>query len=361
MTALPSSQTQSLTQTSQKPTKAKFPCLRCKKNVAKNSKSVKCNICQNWVHVECEGMPAEFYNLLANQEKYGMSGVYWNCAACQTSAAKITEMMGQYENRVKEVEDRMTAGEAEIKQMGKEVKKVVESLHDRDDKIDQKLQKAEKCIYEELKQRDTRRANAIMHGVAEIGGENPTGGERRDWDRKECLAILEALRMGLDDRDIKFTRRLGDKPHGPRPLCVGFYSDADRDRLLRRARDLDKTKFKEVSICADLTWKQRTEEADMAKEAARRNEKDLTEEDKAKNLHWAAVGAKGQKRLVKTAARPQQEPRTRQSDWSGRDRNPPRNNRSPRRTNDQEEQRRGLRRARSENSQERVNSPPSKK
>jgi len=56
----------------QKQTKAvKFPCIRCKKSVAKNSKSVKCHICQQWVHVDCEGMPPELYNILANPEKYG--------------------------------------------------------------------------------------------------------------------------------------------------------------------------------------------------------------------------------------------------------------------------------------------------
>ena len=344
----------------QKATKAKYPCLRCKKNVAKNSRSVRCGICQNWVHVECEGMPVDFYNLLANQEKFGVTGVSWSCSACQSSAAKILEMMSGYENRIKEVETRMTAGEAEMSNMGKEVKKIGESLKERDDKIDQKLQKSEKGIYEELKQRDMRRANVIMHGVRETDKENATGGERRDWDRTECLAILEVLRMGLDDRDIKFTRRLGDKPNGPRPLCIGFYSDNDRDRLLRRARDLEKTKFKDVSICADLTWKQRAEESDMVKEAERRNEKELTDEDRSKNLQWAAVGAKGQKRLVKTAARVQSDPRTRRSDWQGRDRAPPPQNR-PHRHNTPEDRRRGLTRARSESSQERESGPPGKK
>ena len=44
----------------------------------------------------------------------------------------------------------------------------------------------------------------------------------------------------------------------------------------------------------------------MWEEAERRNGA-LTEEDRAKNLRWAVVGGKGEKRLIKTTARPQQQ------------------------------------------------------
>ncbi len=72
---------------------------------------------------------------------------------------------------------------------------------------------------------------------------------------------------------------------------------------------------------------------------------------KAKNLIWAVVGAKGQKRLVKTTARPQGEPRPLRGGWQGRGRGS-----HQRPTHDE---RRGLRRARSE-SEERT-APPGKK
>ena len=43
----------------------------------------------------------------------------------------------------------------------------------------------------------------------------------------------------------------------------------------------------------------------MKKEMEKRNEK-LTPEDRQKNLAWAVVGTKGEKRLVKTTVRAQQ-------------------------------------------------------
>jgi hypothetical protein len=83
-------------------------------------------------------------------------------------------------------------------------------------------------------------------------------------------------------------------------------------RLLGRERQeqgvedawkLKGTDFENVSVCPDLTRKQREEEADMRKEAVRRNAKELTDDDLAKNLRWAAVGDRGQRFLVKTTAR----------------------------------------------------------
>ena len=48
----------------------------------------------------------------------------------------------------------------------------------------------------------------------------------------------------------------------------------------------------------DLTKRQRDEEAELKKEAERRN-RSLTEMDLSKNLHWVVVGARGERRLTK--------------------------------------------------------------
>ena len=290
---------------SQKSVKAKFPCLRCKKNVAKNSRSIKCSICNFWVHVECEGVSNELYNILANPEKYGTSGISWKCDSCQASAAKLHELVEKYENRIKGVEVRLADTEGAVKDMDREVKKISDKLTARDDKINDKLKRNELAIFDEIRQRDNRKKNAILYRVDEHERDDATGTERREWDKKLCMDILEALQMRMVESDLKFVRRLGEKGAEPRPLCVGFFSELERDKLLRRSRDLEKTKFSAVSVCPDLTWKQREEEMELRKEAERRNETELTEDDVSKNLLWAVVGARGEKRLVKTMAREQ--------------------------------------------------------
>jgi hypothetical protein len=95
---------------------------------------------------------------------------------------------------------------------------------------------------------------------------------------------------------------------------IGFYTEMERAQLLRVAKKLDKTNYCDVNISADLTKRQREEEKDMKKEAERRNTQ-LTETDKAKNLEWILVGARGEKRLIKTVPR---EPVQRTAEVRGR-------------------------------------------
>jgi hypothetical protein len=91
------------------PTKAaKYPCLRCKKNVGRNS--VRCRTCQLWVHVECGGISKELFSILANPGKFG-GHVSWNCDSCQASAVRLEVRMNALENRFQEVENRVIRSE----------------------------------------------------------------------------------------------------------------------------------------------------------------------------------------------------------------------------------------------------------
>jgi hypothetical protein len=65
---------------------------------------------------------------------------------------------------------------------------------------------------------------------------------------------------------------------------------------------LRNTQFAEVVIIPDLTQEQRKDEADMVNEAEMRN-RDLSEEDRAKNLEWMVVGGRGERRMIKGAQR----------------------------------------------------------
>jgi hypothetical protein len=115
--------------------------------------------------------------------------------------------------------------------------------------------------------------------------------------------IFRALKLNIGEDAIRFCRRVGEKKEEPRPMVVGFWAEGDKCLLLRNARHLEKTIFKEVTVGPDLTKKQRAEEAEMREEADRRNREELTEEDVSKNLKWAVVGDRGKKSLIKTVTR----------------------------------------------------------
>jgi hypothetical protein len=138
-----------------------------------------------------------------------------------------------------------------------------------------------------------------MHRVKEMSSERATGTERQEFDKKSCAKIFEALGLRMTEKDIKFCRRVGEKGEESRPLITGFYTEMERSILLRNARYLEDTDYSDVTVGPDLTRKQREEENELRREVERKNE-ELTEEDKSKNLQWALVGGKGEKRLIKT-------------------------------------------------------------
>ena len=302
--------------------KAEFPCLRCNKNITEKSKSVQCNTCDLWVHVECEQISPELFNILADPEKFGAVGISWNCVSCMARAARLQEMVRSYEERLQKAEEIVSGTEATIQNLNRKVEKMETALQKKDKDAEERVLRVEEEVYRELRERECRKLSVIFHKLGENEEEKATGMQRMEWDKKSCVNIFNALKLGLTEEAIKFCRRLGKKREEPRPLVVGFYLEADRVKLLRNARLLQTTKFKDVNVGRDLTKKQREEETELRREAVKRNE-GLTDEDVSKNLRWAVVGARGERRLVKVRARGQGR-RGRGGAWRGAVRGPTR-------------------------------------
>jgi hypothetical protein len=139
---------------------AKYPCIRCKKNVGRNS--VQCKTCQLWIHVECGGISKEVFNILANPAKYGL-GISWNCDSCQASAARLEDRMNALEGRFVEVESRVIRSECVVQ----EAKQRVENVESRQTKLEQAMEQERERMRreqaEEMRERETRRRNVVMH------------------------------------------------------------------------------------------------------------------------------------------------------------------------------------------------------
>ena len=77
----------------------KHPCLRCRKDVTNDQKSVQCQTSQYWVHAECQGISDELFTFLVEGE-----GVCWNCNSCLASSARLERTVIAFEARLKETE-----------------------------------------------------------------------------------------------------------------------------------------------------------------------------------------------------------------------------------------------------------------
>jgi len=152
------------------------------------------------------------------------------------------------------------------------------------------------CVFQELKDQQTRRKNIIIHNIPESDDNDPRARKTHDNDNlKEILKIISL--SSIKDDDIKYMNRIGEKRQTDRPLLVSFRNQEHRDRVLENARFLKSSKKADISLIPDLTKRQRKEEDDLRKEMRKKNE-DLNEEDHL-NWEWRLVGIRGERKLVK--------------------------------------------------------------
>jgi hypothetical protein len=124
-------------------------------------------------------------------------------------------------------------------------------------------------------ERKDREMNIIIHGLDECDNEAADNEERIRWDKTQCIELAKRQQIKVEERDIKFCRRVGPRRDRERPLILGLYNQSLRTRLVR-------AEYEEgVTVGPDLTKKQREEEAEIWKEMADRNN-NRSEEQKAK-------------------------------------------------------------------------------
>ena len=275
----------------------KFPCIKCQKNVTKTQRGVRCGVCLLWVHADCQNISKELYACLRNPGKIG-GQVNWTCDSCVASSARLDARVSALETWNKEIENKIIRNEGSVQ----EVTKRVDTVETRQTKVEERMENERERIrverVVEMRERDQRKKNVIIHRMVEAGDETTTVEDRREWDLCSCANMFKELGLDWGREKIKFCRRIGEKSEEPRPMIVGFLREAQKEDMLDKARELKNTPFADIGIMADLTQEQRRDEADMVKEAERRNV-NLTADEKSKNLSWMVVGRKGEKRLLK--------------------------------------------------------------
>jgi hypothetical protein len=80
-------------------------------------------------------------------------------------------------------------------------------------------------------------------------------------------------------------------------------SETIKCEILDQAKQLRNTMYKDIGIGPDQTRKQKQAEMRLATVVEKKNREELTEQDKAKNLKWAVIGQRGEKRVVKIQER----------------------------------------------------------
>jgi hypothetical protein len=279
----------------------KTTCVGCKKKFTKSDYCALCGMCNFWYHKTCAGMSDDIYKCVDQHFKdHGYT--FWNCQPCSSYAKGITARMREIEGRLDEVERYQEKQDDRMKEMDGKMARVDGAVKRLENKVSEAVENSGDDVLHELHERHIRRYNVIFYGVGEAEGERSTVEEKKEWDSKSCQNIFDALNLRLKAGSLRYLRRVGEKGDKPRPLIVGMRTTDDKELLLDNARYLRDTHMSNVGISKDLTPREIRDEKEMENEADRRN-RDLNQEDRAKNLKWLVVGQKGEKRLIKAVER----------------------------------------------------------
>jgi hypothetical protein len=240
----------------------------------------------------------EFFNFLDKQKKE--TGVaYWACRPCTSYAQGMNHRMKQIEDDMKILKQTTAANTAAISTLEKKVEEVGEIARKADVMTKEEFEARMREEEEERKERKARELNVVIHGIDECGDSTQGGEERMRWDMQQCTELFSALQLGVSLNDIRFCRRVGAKRDASRPLVVGLQNERIRGKILRADW---KSLEPEVSVCPDMTRKQREDEAQVWKDVEEKNS-NRTPDEIAKNLEWRVVGQKGERRIVMGQAR----------------------------------------------------------
>jgi membrane-associated HD superfamily phosphohydrolase len=273
------------------------PCVACGKNVSSNA--VQCTMCTLWCHRACTNLSNEaFKGLEAQVREVGVA--YWACRACLSFANKVNRQLQATSKRQDEVEARVEENAKKTENNSQEIVKLREELNRVRMTLENERGERNDMLCEELRDRELRRNNIVIHGLQEPN--ESFNRARIEQDKIECGNLLAAMGIKMRQEDLRFWRRVGERGQESRPIIIGLRTEEEKRIILERARLLRGTRYDNVAIVPDMTKMQRRAEDKLTREAEDRNEQ-LTAEDRNRNLKWLVVGRRGEKRLIKGTER----------------------------------------------------------
>ena len=276
-------------------------CLTCQKNCTRAQYSVKCTLCELWCHKGCSGLSDEAFKGLDIQSKEtGMA--FWACRSCLSYAKKVNNQFKKADERMEKTERKVEENKKELEETKQLATGTAEEVKALKLRMDSMVDKMEEAMDFELREREVRRLNVIIHGLEEVVQEVTGNKNRMEEVKRRCEEVFRTLGSRTSSNSMRFCRRIGERGEAPRPVVVGLGQEGEKNFILSKARLLLNTRFSEVTIVPDLTKRQRAGETKLKEEANRRNQQ-LTQQDRDNNMKWLVVGRRGEKRLIKGVER----------------------------------------------------------
>jgi hypothetical protein len=163
-----------------------------------------------------------------------------------TFANKMNRQFQAVSRRQDEMEEKMEGNIRETRQNSQEIEKLREELNKMKSTLESEREAKNDMLGEELRDREARRNNLIIHGLQEPD-QNTNPRERMERDRQLCGELLAAIGTRTRAADLKFCRRVGERGREARPMVIGVRSEEEKRSILDRAADLRRTRFSSFS------------------------------------------------------------------------------------------------------------------
>ena len=205
------------------------------------------------------------------------------------------DLMRELMHHFKEMNLRFEVLSKQIGDQSKQIRELTERALAAEAKVEEMEQSLEKKFMAELSERERRRRELIIFDTPESNLQ--TGVERQKSDLQQAVKKLNKLSLGLADKDIEYTRRIGPftqnadlrsgEKRKPRPLLVGFYDEINKKKTILSARNST-----DKSIKPSLTKNQRNHIASLYEDRDMKNN-----EEQDSNFRWIVSGPPGEERL----------------------------------------------------------------
>lgn len=293
-------------------------CIKCSKDLSDGCKSMECDLCHQWVCIQCLEIPETVFDTLQTNPTL-VQTLMVSCKECKSTIPtlksinqKIDDNRTSSEDRLDKIGDKLQQMESNIRKTIKdsvksEVKKQVESAikdkcEELDTKMDYRLAKIEKRmdtleksknsesgksvdakelnnkieeavqrVTEETREIEKRKLNIMIFKLKE--STNPDLQERIKYDTEHFLKVAKLItKIKKKHMTVKDARRIGKQGENPRPLRVTLEDRNLRHRILNEPRtELEKFDlYKNVILAPDRTPGQRKRYKELKQELNKR-------------------------------------------------------------------------------------------
>jgi hypothetical protein len=280
--------------------KKTYSCLVCKANLKRTETCVQCQVCEEYTHPDCSNISKDLLKYLVDENNEGNS-ISWSCSHCTKVAKVLNNKVKVLSKEIQDIKKDVADVKKDYADLKKDVADVNKKSEENEKKCSENKTNMRKDIFAELRDREDKKCNIIVHGIDEAPETARTAQAKKDHDLKLVREVAASIDVDIsDETSIKFIKRIGPKPtevenEKCRPILLGLNCEELKKKIVKNRKKLHET-YESVYIVPDMTKQQREEEDGLWEEANKRNNE--LDDETALNSHWKVIGSRGEKRLL---------------------------------------------------------------